>query len=65
MSTTLPIKVKKGVKTFQVEFDADRFERVAAALGLFGDDFLKSLDAAEKDIKAGRVKTLSSLTDLM
>ena len=66
---TLPITVTKKTTarkaTFTVEFDADRFERIAAALGMFSDDFLATLDRAEKDIKAGRVRKLSSLKDLM
>ena len=47
------------------EFDMDRFERIAAALGMFSDEFLASMDRAEKDIKAGRVHKLKSLADLM
>lgn len=66
---TLPVTITKKVKankaTFTVEFDADRFERIAAALGMFSDEFLVSIDRAEKDIKAGRVHKLKSLADLM
>ena len=66
---TLPITVTKNIKarksTFTVEFDADRFEQIAAALGMFSDDFLASMDRAEKDVKAGRVHKLKSLKDLM
>ena len=60
---TLPVTITKT--TFIVEFNADRFERIAAALGMFNDDFLASIDRAEKDIKAGRVHKLESLADLM
>ena len=66
---TLPVTITKKVKatkaTFTVEFDANRFERIAAALGMFSDDFLASIDRAEKDVKAGRVHKLKSLADLM
>ena len=66
---TLPVTITKKLKnrktTFTVEFDADRFEQVAAALGMFSEDFLASIDRAEKDIKAGRVHKLKSLADLM
>lgn len=66
---TLPVTITKKLKnrktTFMVEFDADRFEQVAAALGMFSDEFLASIDRAEKDIKAGRVHKLKSLADLM
>jgi len=47
-----------------VEMDADKFERLAASLGFFSDDFLKSLDRAEKDYKAGRIKKIKSLKEL-
>ena len=65
---TLPISVTKKTRarksTFIVEFDADRFERIAAALGMFSDDFLESLDRSEKEIKLGKYKKLKSLKDL-
>ena len=48
-----------------VEFDAERFERIAAALGMFSEEFLVSLDRAEKDVKAGRVHVAKSLAELM
>jgi hypothetical protein len=66
---TLPVTISKKTKarkaTFTVEFDADRFEQVAAALGMFSEEFLASIARAEKDIKAGRVQKLKSLADLM
>ena len=65
LPVTITQKKKAGKSTFMVEFDADRFERVAAALGMFSDEFLESVDRAEKDIKAGRVHKLNSLKDLM
>lgn len=64
---TLPVKIrKKGSKatTYRIEVDADRLERIAAALGLFSNEFLESLDRAERDVKAGRVHKLKSLADL-
>lgn len=65
---TLPVTITKKAKnnkaTFTVEFDANRFERVAAALGMFSNDFLVSMDKAEKEVKAGKTKKLSSLKDL-
>ena len=65
---TLPITITKKEKanktTFMVEFDADRFEQVAAALGMFSDEFVASIDRAEADIKAGRVHKVSSLREL-
>ena len=65
---TLPISITKKEKanktTFTVEFDADRFGQVAAALGLFSDEFIASIDRAEADIKAGRVHRVLSLREL-
>jgi len=63
LNITIKQKNKRSRKTV-VEFDADQFERMAAAFGFFNPEFLKSLDRAEKDIKAGRVKRLRSLKDL-
>lgn len=65
---TLPItitKKKKAAKTiFTVEFDAERFERVAAALGMFSDEFLAAIDQSEKEIKEGKTRKISSLREL-
>lgn len=47
-----------------VEFDVDQFERLAAAFGMFNPDFIKRLDKAEKDVKAGRIRKINSLKDL-
>ena len=44
-----------------VEMDADRFEKLAANLGLFNPDFLKSLERAEREISQGKTKRLHSL----
>ena len=38
-----------------VEFSAGQFERFAAALGLFSDDFRSSLKRAEKEADKGEV----------
>ncbi|MDP3883126.1 MAG: hypothetical protein Q8Q48_03675 [Candidatus Staskawiczbacteria bacterium] len=63
---SLHITIKKGKKNqyHTVEFDADKFEKLAALFGLFNSDFLKSLARSEKDIKAGRITKLKSLKDL-
>ena len=47
-----------------VEIDADKLERLAASLGMFNPDFLKSVDAAEQDYKHGRITKIRSLKDL-
>jgi hypothetical protein len=65
---TVPITITKNKKanktTFTVEFDADRFERVAAALGMFSDEFLDAIDQSEKEIRAGKTRKISSLREL-
>ncbi len=48
-------------KEYVVKLDAVRFERLAATFGFFNQDFLKSLDQAERDIKKGKVQEISSL----
>ena len=47
-----------------VELDADRFERLAAGLGLFSREFLASLERAEREIARGKARRLRSLRDL-
>ena len=65
---TLPITITKKEKanktTFMVEFDADRFERIAASLGMISDDCLASIAQSEKEIKAGKTRKINSLRDL-
>ena len=63
LPVTIDTKNQSTPQTIRVEIDRDRFERLAALLGLYQPDFLKSLDRAEADIRAGRVKNLRSLTD--
>jgi hypothetical protein len=64
-SLTLTIKpVVARSKRIRIEVDADKFERLAADFGLFNPNFLKSLDRAEDDVRAGRTKKIASLRDL-
>jgi len=51
----------KNPKKILVEMDFEKFERLAANLGFFNQDFLKSVDLAEKDYKNGRIKKIRSL----
>jgi PHD/YefM family antitoxin component YafN of YafNO toxin-antitoxin module len=61
----LPVTItKKNKKTYTIEFDADRWERIAAALDLFSDEFLEDIEAAEKDLKEGRIREIKSFRDL-
>lgn len=65
--STLNIIIKQPIgmpKRILVELEADRFERLAANLGFFNNDFLKSLNRAEVDYKAGRSTRIKSLKEL-
>ena len=55
---------KKHPRKTVVEFDADQFEKMAAAFGFFNPEFVKDMEESEKDYRAGRVKRLRSLKDL-
>jgi hypothetical protein len=62
--SSLELTIKKRNHRILIEMDADRFETLAADFGFFGKDFLKSLELAEKDVKAGRVRKIQSLKEL-
>ena len=47
-----------------VEFDATRFEKLAADFGFFNPEFIKSLERAETDERLGRVRKIISLKEL-
>ncbi len=64
VSLNITIKEKNRSGKRIVEIDADQFEKLVAIFGFFNPEFLESLDRAEKDVKAGRVKRLRSLKDL-
>ena len=63
LTVNVRAKTKLGKKIL-VEFDADKFERLAADFGFFGPDFIQSIERAEKDYRAGRVKKIRSLKSL-
>ena len=62
--SSLELTIKKRNHRVVVEMDADRFEKLAADFGFFSKDFLKSLERAEKDAKAGRTRKVQSLKEL-
>jgi len=63
--STLAIKIQpKTARRMLVEIDADKFERLAAGLGLFREEFLESLNRAEKEVAQGKLKRLKDLQDL-
>lgn len=63
-SLTLTIKPSQKRKRVSIELDADRFERLAANLGLFRKEFLESLARAEREVSQRRTHRLRSLRDL-
>ena len=62
--SSLELTIKKRNHRILVEMDADRFEKLAADFGFFSKEFLKSLERAEKDVKAGRIRKIQSLREL-
>lgn len=65
--SSLDVTIKSGVnhsRKILVEMDADKLERLAADLGFFNPEFLESLERAEKDYQAGKVKKIKSLKEL-
>lgn len=65
VSLNITIREKNNrFKKAVVELDADKFEKLAGIFGLFNPDFLKSVARAEKDIKAGRVREIKSLSSV-
>lgn len=62
--TTLTVTFKPDRKSANIEVNAEGFERLAGVLGLFNQEFLMSLARSEREIKAGKSKTLRSLKQL-
>lgn len=62
--TSLSLTFSKVAKNIRVEMNASRFERLAEVFGLYNPQFLKELEAAERDIRSGRTQEISSFRDL-
>jgi hypothetical protein len=62
--TTLTVIQKPSKKKVHIEIDLDRWERIAADLGLFRREFLESVNRAEQEIARGKMKRLRSLATL-
>ena len=61
-SSTLTLKTQfNNSRKITVELDADKFERLAASLGLFSKSFLRSLEKAEEDYREGKTRIVPSL----
>ena len=63
-SLNLTIRPQTDTRKIMVELDADKLEKLAASLGFFSSNFLKSLNRSEKDYKLGRIRKIKSLKDL-
>ena len=64
---SLSIKIKPKINHSQkvlIELNADKFERLAANFGFFSQEFLESLENAEKDYKKSRIRKIKSLKEL-
>ena len=62
--SSLELTIKKRNHRVLVEMDADQIEKLAANFGFFSKEFLGSLERAEKDVKAGRIRKVQSLKQL-
>lgn len=62
--TVIPRSRVRGRRTLRIELDADKLERLAGNFGLFNPEFLDSLERAEADVRAGRVRRIASLKTL-
>lgn len=58
------IQQKTNGRKIIVEMDIDKFEKLAADLGFFQPEFIKSVDRAEREIIQKKTKRLRSLKDL-
>jgi hypothetical protein len=61
---TISVERKPKSKRIVVEIDAEKLERLAASLGLFGSSFLDSISRSEKEIALGKTKRLRNLREL-
>ncbi len=63
--SSLALTIKPGrPKKILLEMNADQFEKLAAQFGFFNPEFLKSMDKAEREYKAGKAKKVRSLGSL-
>ena len=66
MSTGLNMRVKKtSSHKITIEIDREDFETFCNACGLFKKEFIKLLDASEKDHREGRITERNSLYELL
>ena len=66
MPQTLKVKLTKKTKhSIRIEITKANFEAFCHATGLYRQEFLKALDASERDHRAGRVSKRKSLHELI
>ena len=61
---TYTAKIQKGESFIVVKQSKPLFKIGPVTDDIFSDDFLQSLDRAEQDIKAGKVRKIKSLKEL-
>jgi hypothetical protein len=61
---SLKLNLKSNNNKLLIELDANKLERFMADFGFFNADFIKSVERAEKDYRAGRAMKIKSLKDL-
>lgn len=64
LNISIKTQTRQNNKKFIIELDANKFEKLAGNFGLFNSEFLDSIDQANRDYKAGRVRKIKSLKDL-
>ena len=66
MLRTLDAKITKKTKSrIRIEITKESFEAFCDAIGLYKNEFLETLDASERDHRAGRVTKRKSLDELI
>lgn len=60
----MTFRTKDDDEKIIVEIDKNQLEKLMGALGWFSQDFLESIDRAEKDIEAGRVRKIDAFEEL-
>ena len=63
---TLHLKRKTAKsRKITVSIDADRLEKLASLFGLYNPEFLASLRRSEKDEKSGRMRRITSFSEIL
>jgi hypothetical protein len=66
MPETLEARIiKKAKNRIRIEITRENFEAFCDAIGLYRKEFLKELEASERDHRAGRVTKRKSLHELI